>query len=122
MPELQFHHIGIPTDKDLPEEDYIPKFKVAASGYKESEYGIEWLKFDDDCPTSELIKTVPHVAFVVKDIQKAIKGKNVIAEPSSTTDGITVAFIEENGAPVEFIEFENPECEIWPHNAKFRIE
>jgi hypothetical protein len=32
------------------------------------------MKFDPDCPP-ELVKTVPHVAFVVDDIQMAIAGK-----------------------------------------------
>lgn len=121
MPELQYHHVGIPTTKNLPEEDYVPKFKMYASGYYSNAYGIEWLKFDDDCPLPELVKTVPHVAFVVKDLRKAILGKNVIIEPNSPSDGVTVAFIEDNGAPVEFLQFDKPESEVWPHDAKFKL-
>ncbi len=53
-----------------------------------------------------MVKTVAHVAFVVDDIEKAIAGKNVIIEPNSPYDGIKVAFIEDNGAPIEFLQFE----------------
>jgi hypothetical protein len=122
MPELKYHHIGIPTDRPLPVGDYVKEYKLYASGYLESPYGIEWLKFDDDCPLPELVKTVPHVAFVVDDIQAAIAGKKVLIKPNSPTDGVTVAFIEHNRAPIEFLQFDRREDEIWPHDAKFRIK
>ena len=78
MPELKYHHIGIPTDKELPEKDYRPEMKLTASGYFNNPYGVEWLKFDKDCPLPELVKTVPHIAFVVYDLQEAIKGKKLL--------------------------------------------
>src|ERR1044071_9467688 len=92
MPELRYHHIGIPTDRPLPAEDYIKKFKLYASGYSQSPYGVEWMKFDPDCPLPELVKTVPHVAFVVDDIETAIAGKQILIKPNSLTEGVTVAF------------------------------
>ena len=121
MPELRFHHLGIPTDRGLPEEDYSQRYKLYASGYLESPYGVEWMKFDRDCPLPELVKTVPHVAFVVDDIQAAVAGKQILIPPNSPTDGVTVAFIVDNGAPVEFLQFARPEAEIWPQDSKFRI-
>ncbi|MFZ2055592.1 MAG: hypothetical protein WAU81_15490 [Candidatus Aminicenantales bacterium] len=120
MTELRYHHIGIPTDKELPGDDYIPAHRMYASGYLESPYGIEWLKFDPDCPLPDLVKTVPHVAFVVRDIKEAIKGKKVIIQPNAPSPGVTVAFIVDNGAPVEFLQFDRSEDEIWPKEAKFK--
>jgi len=79
------------------------------------------MKFDPDCPLPELVKTVPHVAFVVDSIETAIAGKQVLIEPNSPTEGVTVAFIVDHGAPVEFLHFDRPESEIWPHESKFRI-
>jgi hypothetical protein len=55
--------------------------KLYASGYLQSPYGVEWTKFDPDCPLPELIKTVPHVDSVVDDIQAAIAGKQILIEP-----------------------------------------
>jgi len=121
MPELRYHHIGIPTDKTLPAEDYSPKYKLYVSGYLQSPYGVEWMKFDPDCPLPQLIKTVPHVAFVVDDIEAAIAGKQILIKPDSPTEGVTVAFIVDNGAPIEFLQFDRPESEVWPHRSKFRI-
>ncbi len=121
MSVLRYHHVGIPTDRPLPAEDYREKLKLYASGYFESPYGVEWMKFDPDCPLPELVKTVPHVAFVVDDLQAALAGKQVLIPPNSPTDGVTVAFIEDHGAPIEFLQFDRPESEIRPPEAKFRI-
>lgn len=120
MCRLKYHHLGIPTKRDLPEEDYLPEFKIYASGYAESPYGIEWMKFEAGCTLPELVKTVPHIAFVVDDLQAAIKGKEILIEPNSPSKGVTVAFIVDNGAPVELLQFDTPEAEIWPQNAKYK--
>jgi hypothetical protein len=117
---LRYHHVGIPTTKELPEEDYIPQYKSYASGYTDSPYGIEWMKFDPGCPLPELVKTVPHVAFVVSDIYEAVKGKEILIPPNSPSEGVTVAFIVDNGAPIELLQFDGPEDEVWPFDAKFR--
>ena len=121
MPELRYHHIGIPTVRPVPAEDYSKKYKLHASGYLQSPYGVEWMKFDPDCSLPELVKAVPDVAFVVDDIQMAIAGKQMLIEPNSPTEGVTVAFIVDNGAPIEFLEFDGPEFGIWPHESKFKI-
>jgi hypothetical protein len=44
------------------------------------------------------------VAFEVDNLIEAIRGKKVIIEPNSPSEGVLVAFIEENGAPIEFIQ------------------
>ncbi len=119
--QLRYHHVGIPTTKPLPKEDYDAQYKLYASGYFQSPYGIEWMKFDPDCPLPDLVKTVPHVAFVVENLEAVIAGKDVLIEPNSPAEGVTVAFIVDNGAPIEFIQFDRPEAEIWPHEAKFKI-
>jgi len=120
MPKLRYHHIGIPTDKALPEDDYIAHLKLYASGYSQSPYGIEWMKFDPDCSLPELVKTVPHVAFVVDDLQAAIAGKEILIAPNSPSEGVTVVFIVDSGVPVELLQFDRPEAEVWPAGAKFR--
>jgi hypothetical protein len=122
MPQFRYHHVGIPTSRTLPESDHVAEFKMYASGYEQSPYGIEWMKFDPDCPLPELVKTVPHIAFVVDDLQAAIAGKEILIAPNSPSDGVTVAFIVDNGAPVEFLQFDRPEAEIWPREAKFKFE
>lgn len=75
------------------------------SGYGGSVYGIEWMRFEPECPLPEIVKNVPHVAFEVDNLLEAIEGKKVIIKPNSPSDGVQVAFIEHNGAPVELMQF-----------------
>jgi hypothetical protein len=104
MTGYKYHHLGIPTQQSFKGEKYLKDFKVYHCGYESSEYGIEWMRYEDDCPLPEIVKTIPHIAFEVDDIYAAIKGKQVIIAPNSPSAGTLVAFIEENGAPVEFIQ------------------
>jgi hypothetical protein len=104
MVSYKYHHLGIPTNIPVEGEKYLADYKVWHCGYEESEFGIEWMRYEADCLLPEIVKTVPHVAFEVDDIQAAIQGKKLIIEPNSPSDGVVVAFIEENGAPVEFIQ------------------
>jgi hypothetical protein len=100
----KYHHLGIPTTRHVPGEKYLPDYKIWHCGYEESEFGIEWMRYENDCKLPEIVKTIPHVAFEVDDIHDAIRGKKVIIEPNSPSEGNIVAFIEENGAPIEFIQ------------------
>jgi hypothetical protein len=113
----RYHHIGIPTQTPRDGEVYLEQFKMYASGFETSLFGVEWLRFESDAPFPDLVKTVPHVAFVVDDLEAAIAGKELLIQPNSPSDGVTVAFIVENGAPIEFLQFDGPEYEIWPGSA-----
>ena len=91
----------------MPNERYLPHLKFYVSGFSTSPFGIEWMRFDNDCPISELIKTVPHVAFEVDDIDKALKDHDfeIISKPDVPSEGVRAAMIIHNGAPIELIEF-----------------
>lgn len=102
----KYHHIGIPTKIERENETYLQEYGVHISGYDTSPYGVEWMRFEPDSPLPEIVKTVPHVAFVVGNIENEIKGKDVIIEPNSPSEGIRVAFIVDNGAPIEFLEID----------------
>ncbi len=104
---MKFNHLGIPTKDRFEGEIDLPHLKMTVSDHENNPYGIQWQRYWDDAPYPELVKTVPHVAFVVDDLQKAIEGKNIIIQPNSPSEGLMVAFIEENGAPVELMQYEN---------------
>ena len=101
----EYHHLGIPTDIKRTNETYLEDFKMYVSGFDTSPYSIEWMRFEPDSPLPELVKTVPHIAFKVTDLEGELDGKDVIIEPNSPSKGVRVAFIVDNGAPVEFLEF-----------------
>jgi hypothetical protein len=102
---MRFHHIGIPTAEQKPNEKYLEQYKFYVSGFDTSEFGIEWMRFEKDSPISEIIQKVPHIAFEVDDLNDAIKGKPLIGEIETPSKGVRTAMIIENGAPIEFIEF-----------------
>lgn len=102
----RYHHIGIPTTERREGERLVKGYATFVSGYETSAYGIEWMRFEPEAAVPELVRTVPHVAFEVDDLSAEIAGKEVLIAPNSPSPGVTVAFIIENGAPVEFLQFD----------------
>ena len=74
-------------------------------GYEENEFNIEWMRYGEKCTVPDIVKKLPHVAFEVDDIYEAIKGHKVIIEPNSPAEGVIVAFVLINDAPVEFLQW-----------------
>jgi hypothetical protein len=68
------------------------------------------MRFEPDSPIDPLIKSVPHIAFEVDDLEAAIKGKQILTAPNSPSEGVRVAMILDNGAPVELIQFRSPQA------------
>lgn len=104
----RYHHLGIPTTRPHPGEVYLPELKLHVAGYETSPFGVEWMRFDPDCEIHELIRTVPHLAFEVDDLKAALAGRRVISPTSSPCAGVRVAMIEDDGAPIELMEFSRP--------------
>lgn len=104
----RFHHVGIPTQVPRLGEVHLEQLKMHVSGFETSPYGIEWMRFEEGCPISELVRTVPHVAFEVDDLQTALEGREQLGDITSPSKGVRVAMIVDNGAPIELLEFEKP--------------
>ena len=102
--QFRYHHLGIPTTEDFAGATYLPHLKVHVSDHLATPYGIQWMRYGDECTLPTIVKEIPHVAFEVDDLIEALEGKEVIIEPNSPSTGVTVAFILENGAPVELLE------------------
>lgn len=101
----RYHHLGIPTAEVRPGEEHLESFGMHVSGFYDCPYGIQWMRFDPDSPLHELIRTVPHVAFEVDDLDAALEGQHVIYPPGSPSESVRAAMIEFHGAPVELIWF-----------------
>src|SRR5690349_25141985 len=89
----RYHHIGIPTDVPRPGEYYLEKFKMYVTAFEMSPCGIQWMRFETDSPVHALIKSVPHAAFEVDDLQAATDEQEIITVPNSPSEGLTVAMI-----------------------------
>jgi hypothetical protein len=79
---------------------------MSVSGFESSPYGIQWMRFDADCPLPPVIQSVPHVAFEVDDLATALEGKEILVAPNCPSSGVRVAMIIDDGAPVELLQFE----------------
>src|SRR5580698_2157736 len=104
----RYHHIGIPTSQPRPGERHIEHLKTFIVGHENSEFGVEWMRFEADAQIPELVRQLPHVAFEVSDLASELVGREILIAPNSPSDGVRVAFIVENGAPIELLEFTNP--------------
>ena len=104
----RYHHIGIPTSQPRPGERHIELLKIFIVGHENSDYGVEWMRFEADAPVPDLVRQVPHVAFEVSDLASELVGREILIAPNSPSDGVRVAFIVENGAPIELMEFTDP--------------
>jgi len=101
----RYHHLGIPTAIVRPNERHLPHLKIHVCGFDTSPYGIEWIRFDPDCNVSDIVRTLPHIAFEVDDLDVALIGQTLISKVSSPSKGVRVAMIVDNGAPIELLEF-----------------
>jgi len=102
---MKYHHLGIPTRIPRDGEMYMEKFDTFCTDHERNPFGIQWMRYGADCPMPDLVKTVPHVAFEVDDLEKALKGQEILIPPNSPSPGVIVAFIVCDGAPVEFLQF-----------------
>ena len=102
---MKYHHTGIPTKTPKEGEIYLKDYDVYCTDHESNPFGIQWMRYGEKCNLPKLVKEVTHVAFEVEDIEEAIRGKEVIIKPNSPSEGVMVAFIVENEAPVEFLQF-----------------
>jgi len=97
----RYHHIGIPTTESRPGETHLKNLKLFVVSHQKSEFGVEWMRFEADAAVPDLIRRVAHVAFEVTDLSSELVGREILIPPNSPSDGVRVAFIVENGAPIE---------------------
>lgn len=102
----KYHHVGIPTQVQQSGETHLEQYKVFCTDHERNPFGIQWMRYEPGCALPEVVKTVPHIAFEVDDINEAIAGQQVLIQPNSPSKGVIVAFILCDGAPVEFLQFE----------------
>ena len=102
-----YHHLGIPYTEPRQGESHYEHLKVYVTGFETSPYGIEWIRFEDDCQVPDIVRKVPHIAFEVENLDEALKGKEILLKPGAPSDCTRAAMILHNGAPIELIEFRN---------------
>ena len=110
----RFDHVGLITDQQKEGESWVEATRVWVTSPRAHPHNVEWLRFEPDSPVTGPLRTEPHVAYRVEDVHEAIRGHKVIAEPFDVGDGfVKVAFVEVDGALVEFMQYANPDEEGW---------
>ena len=102
---MKYHHVGIPSTEPRAGETHVEHLGIYCTDHESNPYGIQWMRYEPGCPVPDLVKTAPHVAFQVDDLEAALAGREVLIEPNSPSEGVRVAFIVQDGAPVELLQF-----------------
>ena len=109
--------MGLITEERQADESFVPSTRVWVTNPRKSAANVEWLRFEPDTPVTGPLRTRPHVAYRVDDLAAAMDGLPVLAEPFDPTGGgddwLRVAFVEIDGAVVEFMQYANPDEEGW---------
>lgn len=108
----EFHHLGIPTSVEGENEKFSEKTGMYTYD-NPGQFKIQWHRFTQDSPLPNLIKTVPHVAFKVDNLQEAIAGEELLLAPYEPIDDYFVAIINDCGVPIELIQTTLSDEEIW---------
>jgi hypothetical protein len=101
----RYHDVGIPHTEPRAREQHVAHLGVYVTGFETSPFGIEWIRFEPHCDVPEIVRTVPHIAFAVPDLDEAVKGREILIAPNEPSAGVRVAFILDDGAAVELLEF-----------------
>ena len=67
---------------------------------------IEYLRYEPDSEVTGPLRESMHVAYTVDDLDAALAGENVILGPFVPMEGLTVAFIQQEDAVFEFMQFD----------------
>lgn len=97
-------HYGIPTGENKPGAVLNEGLQVWLTDYSQSPNRIEFLKFEPGSCMPELIRTTPHIAYRVPCLATALEGAKVIFGPAVCDEHLTIAFVEEEGIPIELME------------------
>lgn len=100
----EFDHVGLPTDTKQEGEMYVEQTKVWVTDPAAHPYKVEYLRFEPDSPVTGPVRDLPHIAFRVDNLEKAIEGEQVLLGPFNATDTLRVVFIYKDGAVFEFME------------------
>jgi hypothetical protein len=101
---VQFDHIGIPAPAKREGMRYLESKRLWLTSPADHPYRVEWLWYEEGSPEAELVRIRPHVAYRVDSLEEALAGGKVVAEPFDVFREVRVAFIEVDGAPIEFVQ------------------
>jgi hypothetical protein len=110
----RFDHVGLVTEEPQEGESWVEATRVWVTSPRAHTCNVEWLRYEPDSPVTGPLRTQPHVAYRVADVLQAVEGHKILIEPFDVGNGfVIVAFVEVDGAVVEFMQYTNPDEEGW---------
>ena len=104
--EIEFDHIGLKTEEKKADENWVESTKVWVTDPKTHPFHIEWLRYATDSPVKGDLREKPHIAYRVKDLDKASSGLKALIEPFEVGGFVRAGFyLTEDGAVVEMMQY-----------------
>jgi hypothetical protein len=111
--QCSFHHLGIPTTEIKQEERYSSLFDMYTSDSDCESMRIQWHRFGPASSLHPIVRSQPHVAFKVDDLRRATAGMRLLLGPYEPIENFRVAIVEDHGQPIELIQTNLTDDEIW---------
>jgi hypothetical protein len=109
----EFDHIGIVTSQPQPGESWVPFSKVWVTNPRLHSNRIEYIR-PAEMPVVDpsqiglwKLWNLPHVAYRVDDLARAIEGEEIILGPFEPGDFGPVVFLHKDGGVVEYLQYTN---------------
>lgn len=100
----EFDHIGFTSDVKREKEMWVEATRVWVTSPTDTPDMIEYLRYEPDSPVTGPLRTGPHLAFRVDDLDKEIEGAEVLLGPFKPNEHLRVVFIYRDGVTWEFME------------------
>ncbi|MGI5172792.1 hypothetical protein H0R92_04215 [Treponema sp. OMZ 840] len=100
-----FDHVGYRTTEKKEGEFFFAPNRVWITDSKKHPFNIEWLRYENDSPVKEPVKSSPHIGFRVENLETAMTGMEILLGPMEIDSKKRIVFCKtEDGAVVELME------------------
>ncbi|MCY4542716.1 MAG: hypothetical protein OXB95_10055 [Rhodobacteraceae bacterium] len=100
---LEFDHIGLTSLVPRPGENWVEQSRCWVTNPHEHPERIEFLRYREDSPVPEVIRSNPHFAFRVDSLSEHIEGLEIIIPPFTVAGFAEVVFVRKYDAIFEYI-------------------
>lgn len=105
--EYVFDHIGITTEIEQPQEDWVEASKIWVTNPRNHPEHIEFLRYRADSSVPHVVRYNPHVAYRVKDLKPHLEadGVEVLILPFIVGDFLEVVFVRKHSMIFEYMRY-----------------
>ncbi len=102
---MVFDHVGYRSYQKREKEFYYKPNKVWITDAQMHPFKVEWLRYEDDSPVLEPVKSQPHIGFRVDNLEQAMKDLEILLGPMRIDEHKRVVFCRsQDGVVVELLE------------------